>query len=385
MRLSTSIINRPPGEPAFEVIATTTPLLACPAHRLDDDWRALRVQIGMRDGGICEGLDFAVGILAGEKLCEGLEFSELRGGPDGRKIGGRLRGTRRLRPGGEGAGPTTVRPDAFVSRQFRRARRYLVTGTFSTLQLCVRCLDCRSDEHLEPARGEFHAARAVFASGPPDPMTRISDALPGRLLRRVSGPGMTGGGVPSDGSGGNPVSTMARLCSSAAAMTSASRIGAARLDHRGGAGFGEHVEAVAEREERRGRHASADGARPAFPLDPGDGPSRRGSSGPRRRRRSLSAIDDSVRIHELGDLRQANSRSPSSCRLGALVTSLRSAALTGGRRRLHQQPKPPTWRLKSVWRTIAERHREDAYIGPWAEVRALVGIAGAISSSRNWR
>ena len=80
---------------------------------------------------------------------------------------------------------------------------------------------------------------------------------------------------------------------------------AARLDHRRGAGVGDDVEAVAEREERVGRDDRA-GEREAgvLRLDARRcASSRRGSSGRRRRRACTPsrAIDDGVRLDELGD------------------------------------------------------------------------------------
>ena len=117
-------------------------------------------------------------------------------------------------------------------RQRHRPRRRRCA--FSVLRPCP---DCPGATNTADTRADWATFHASACSRPPAPMTRTRTAQ--CLKWRM------------------PVKTIAMPCSSAAAMTSASRRRSAGLDHRGDALLGGRVQSVAEREERVGSHDRA--------------------------------------------------------------------------------------------------------------------------------
>ena len=132
-----------------------------------------------------------------------------------------------------------------------------------------------------------------------------------------------------------PVNTIAMPASSAAAITSASRMRAAGLDHRGGARLGRGEQAVGEGEEGVGGDDRAPGRGSGSPrglarflrlpggdargIDPAHLPGADADGGP------VLGIDDGVRLHMLGDGEGEQQVGRSRASLGArLVTTFRS-------------------------------------------------------------
>ncbi len=101
-----------------------------------------------------------------------------------------------------------------------------------------------------------------------------------------------------------PVNSMASPCSLAAAMTSASRMRSAGLDHRGHALVGGHIHAIAERKEGvRGHDRAAHGEAGILGLDGADaaGIDAAHLAGAHADGGLVARKDDGVGLHELAD------------------------------------------------------------------------------------
>ena len=170
------------------------------------------------------------------------------------------------------SGPTIVRSTRSLAREarpaprgrLRRRRRCVHRGSRAVPALPGR--DTDTAPHAATAR--TFQARACSRPPPPIACRKLTRRLDQCRKWRM------------------PVNTIARPCSSAAAMTSSSRTRAAGLDHRGDARRGRGIDAVAEREERVGGHDRA-GEIESFVARPSCAAicaRRHGSSGRRRYR-----------------------------------------------------------------------------------------------------
>ena len=214
-------------------------------------------------------------------LAKSLEPSSCAAACVGPKMRSPRRGTRRprRRPAAPPARPPwrgCRRPCANFNHSGMESRSHVVEP-----RPRGRCRRCRAPRRRARPSATARAARPARARGRREPMTRIFIVLPGFPHSRDDDAQCRKCRMP--------VNTIAMPCSSAAAMTSSSRIAAAGLDHRGRAGLAR---------PRRGRRGTGRTRRrpPPSPrsvearvlrLDRGDArASRRGSSGRRRRRAS---------------------------------------------------------------------------------------------------
>ena len=242
-----------------------------------------------------------------------------------------------------GAGVHVRAPHAVPAARDRRTRprldRYKANGWYNLGVVALRAGECQQarahfGEALGMQPGDEDAKRLkAFAEKHDDvPKDRAFydqvEALSFRGIGRLSeAPGQCR-------KWRRPTKTIAIPCSSAAAITSSSRIDPPGCDDRGDPGLRGDVDAVAEREEGIRRHRRA--ARAARgPSGSRSGPSPRGSSGRRRSRACCvgGRVDDRVRLH----VPATRARRTASA-LHSVVGGARGASRPGSRGRNRRRP-----------------------------------------------